>query len=102
MSAIAVDLDLAKRLVKGAPYSTWSAVDDDRIQATEELRGILDEPATASDINKMFEAFYREQSESPVFIVNDMLVKDADGEYFHLATRTAFKFFKGGRASWTN
>lgn len=46
-----------------------------------------------------FEAFYREQSDRPVFIVNDMLVKDADGEYFHLATRTAFKFFKGGRAS---
>lgn len=54
------------------------------------------------NVNKMFEAAYRAQATSPVFIVNDMLVKDANGEYFHLATRAAFKFFKLGRESWTN
>lgn len=54
------------------------------------------------NVNKMFEAEYRAQARSPVFIVDDALVKGADGEYFHLATRTAFKFFKAGRESWTN
>lgn len=52
--------------------------------------------------SQLFEAAYRAQATSPVFIVNDMLVKDADGEYFHLATRVAFNFFKLGRGSWTN
>lgn len=51
---------------------------------------------------ELFEAAYRAQATSPVFIVDDVLVRGADGEYFHLATRTAFKFFKMGRESWTN
>lgn len=51
---------------------------------------------------ELFEAAYRAQAKSPVFIVDDALLKGADGEYFHLATRTAFKFFKAGRESWTN
>lgn len=51
---------------------------------------------------QLFEAAYRTQAKSPVFIVDDALLKGADGEYFHLATRTAFKFFKAGRESWTN
>lgn len=54
------------------------------------------------NINELFEAAYRAQAKSPVFIVDDALLKGADGEYFHLATRTAFKFFKAGRESWTN
>lgn len=43
-----------------------------------------------------FEALYRANSESPDFIINDMLVKGADGEYWHQATRTAFIWFTRG------
>lgn len=87
-----------------------SAEDNALLQAgdycAEELFGVGGVPTCPGcehcNINKMFEAAYRAQTTSQVFIVNDMLVKDADGEYFHLATRAAFKFFKLGRESWTN
>lgn len=87
-----------------------SAEDNALLQAgdycAEELFGVGGVPTCPGcehcDINKMFEASYRAQARSPVFIVDDALVKGADGEYFHLATRTAFKFFKAGRESWTN
>ena len=72
----------------------------------EELFGVGGLPTCPGcehcNINKMFEAAFRAQATGPVFIVNDMLVKDADGEYFHLATKQYFKFFKLGRESWTN
>ena len=42
---LSVERELLDRLVKGEPYSNWSALDDDRIQATEELRALLDTPA---------------------------------------------------------
>lgn len=35
---------LLERVVKGAPGSTWAALDDDRLAATEELRALLDKP----------------------------------------------------------
>lgn len=61
----------------------------------------LGQTATKSDF-ELFEAAYRAQSTGPAFIVDDALLKDADGNYFHLATRQYFKFFKMGRESWTN
>lgn len=48
-----VERELLERLVKGEPYSNWSALDDDRIQATEELRALLDKPVLESQYEGM-------------------------------------------------
>lgn len=45
-------------------------------------------------MNELFERMFREQSDAPEFIVNDLLVKGADGEYWHPQTRIAFKWFQ--------
>lgn len=47
-------------------------------------------------MHELFERLFREQSNSPEFIVNDLLVKGADGEYWHPQTRIAFKWFQLG------
>lgn len=42
---ISVPRELARRLVAGKPNSSWDALGDDRLAATEELRALLDGPA---------------------------------------------------------
>lgn len=44
-----------------------------------------------------FEEAFRAQSDAPDFIINDLLVKGADGQYWHQKTRDAFKWFKIGK-----
>jgi hypothetical protein len=47
-------------------------------------------------VKELFEQVFRNMSEAPEFITNDLLVKGADGEYWHQKTRDAFKWFQLG------